>query len=147
MAIGLEGVQGTGTARGRDDWPAGSGGSRKGRRGRVIVELTRGARGVGTRPAGPGWLSVKPVGPGVSKIWPAGRAVDEKARRAGGRGQGLRAMRRPRFVVVVLNNRSSPGPLFEPAGGKPKITKAPEFASRHVTTLFDPRCREEQSLL
>ena len=51
------------------------------------------------------------------------------------------------MIVDGLNVRSSPGPLFEPVGAVPKITNAPEFASRHVATVFVPRCREEQSSL
>ena len=51
------------------------------------------------------------------------------------------------LAVDVLNVQSSPGPLFEPDGSLPKISNVPRFASRHVATVFVPRCREEQSPL
>ena len=108
--------------------------------GRGWAQDARDGRAVrGENPATAGQAERGPRGPGV---------CGEIRRWRGGRGRGIPAM-----AVDVLNDGSSLGPLFEPLGSLPKISKAPEFASRHsrrysflVVGRNNHHCRMAQSV-
>ena len=104
--------------------------------------------GVGAgRPRRPGGARGKPATAWQAERGPRGPGVCGEIRRWRG-GRGIPAM-----AVDVLNDGSSLGPLFEPLGSLPKISKAPEFASRHsrrysflVVGRNNHHCRMAQSV-